>query len=521
MKLKTIFFFLLFPAFCLTAMIRPAPGNTMPSGRMKAISVTVSGRILNDSTGKPVQHHLIIVRVPYFGYTATVYTDTSGNYTDTINNLPGLGDTLSVSIYDCHNILHIQSQPIQSYSIIINLFICESFDPQCVADFVTELDSSSVTPNKYRFLDLSKGSPDHWTWDFGDETTSTERNPVHIYSKEGHYKVCLSISRGGNLKAPCSDSACTILRTADYHSIGGHVFAGDHPINNPVSTGDTGIAYLYKLRNNYIIAYDTLTFTYLGYYSFPQLLSGHYFVKVALTPGSVNAQKYTPAYYINDLYWQQSQLLQIEDSSIFNFDVHLAKSNDSINGPGKISGKVRQHIPVSEIINLNLSEVLLLDSLKNLITYTLSDVSGNFSFNDLPYGDYMLFVESTGKFSKFTEFRISESYPSADTLLLDIYDHTVTSIPEIIKNNDVVAGLPFPNPSAGVISIPLTVSKPVDLITSVYSIQSVPLIESGAHYNPGSYYPATSLVGLSPGIYILIIRTPEGERICTDKIIRY
>jgi len=45
-----------------------------------------------------------------------------------------------------------------------------------------------------------------------------------------------------------------------------------------------GLPYLYKLLNNYIIAFDTMTFTYLGYFSFPHLLAGDYFVKVLLTP---------------------------------------------------------------------------------------------------------------------------------------------------------------------------------------------------------------------------------------------
>jgi len=520
MKVKKVYFLLLVLVYITAAIDRPALATPMFNGQIKAINVIVSGQILNDSTGNPVKNHSVFVNVPYIGYNLTVYTDDNGNYADTIHDLPGLGDTVSVSTYDCHNILHIQSQPIHSYSIIINFFICESFNPQCSAEFVVKLDSSSVTPNTFRFFDLSTGSPDHWSWNFGDGTVSTERNPVHVYTISGRYKACLSIARD-KLDAPCSDSSCMMIDPPKYYSIGGHVFTGDHPINNPVSTGDTGVAFLYKLLSNHVVAFDTVTFTYLGYYTFPHLLAGDYIIKVALTSGSLNAAKYAPVYYIKQVYWQQSLLMGISDTSIFNFDIYLKRVNDSTIGNGRISGRVQRQVQTSGRFTLYRSEVLLLDSLKNIINYTLSDASGNFSFPDIPYGNYLLFVESTGKFSKFSQVRISEQNPVVDTLVLGIYDHNITGITEVTASAYVTAGTPFPNPSSAAVCTPLTVTKPVDLLTTVYSIQSVPLLHSRSHFNPGSFHFFTDLSSLSPGIYILVIRTSEGERICNEKIIKY
>jgi len=42
------------------------------------------------------------------------------------------------------------------------------------------------------FYDKSKGA-ERWHWDFGDGTTSEERNPVHVYKEEGVYLVNLTI----------------------------------------------------------------------------------------------------------------------------------------------------------------------------------------------------------------------------------------------------------------------------------------------------------------------------------------
>ncbi|MCX6283105.1 MAG: carboxypeptidase-like regulatory domain-containing protein, partial [Bacteroidetes bacterium] len=209
------------------------------------------------------------------------------------------------------------------------------------------------------------------------------------------------------------------------------------------------------------------------------------------------------------------------DTSVFNFDIYLKRVNDSIAGPGRISGRVQRQVQTSGMFTLFRSEVLLLDSLKNIINYTLSDASGNFSFPGIPFGNYLLFVEYTGKFSKFSQVKISEQNPVVDTLVLGIYDHTITGISEVTSSAYVVAGSPFPNPSSTAVSTPLTVTRPVDLVTTVYSIQSVPMLHSHSHFNPGSYHPVTDLSSLSPGIYILVIRTSEGDRICNEKIIKY
>ncbi len=43
------------------------------------------------------------------------------------------------------------------------------------------------------FKDLSYGNITSWLWEFDDGTTSTERNPVHQYSKPGEFVVILTV----------------------------------------------------------------------------------------------------------------------------------------------------------------------------------------------------------------------------------------------------------------------------------------------------------------------------------------
>ncbi|HWQ67793.1 MAG TPA: PKD domain-containing protein [Methanospirillum sp.] len=65
-----------------------------------------------------------------------------------------------------------------------------SSKPSVAADF-TATPVQGTAPLSVKFTDKSSGSPKSYFWDFGDGTTSTDRNPVHIYSKDGVYSVGL------------------------------------------------------------------------------------------------------------------------------------------------------------------------------------------------------------------------------------------------------------------------------------------------------------------------------------------
>ncbi len=59
------------------------------------------------------------------------------------------------------------------------------------------------------------GIPDTWYWDFGDGNSSTEQNPIHTYSEEGDYDVCLTItSQIGDIY--CESTECQIIRVGSW-----------------------------------------------------------------------------------------------------------------------------------------------------------------------------------------------------------------------------------------------------------------------------------------------------------------
>ncbi|MDD1661496.1 MAG: PKD domain-containing protein, partial [Methanomicrobiales archaeon] len=58
----------------------------------------------------------------------------------------------------------------------------------------TAYPQSGMAPLTVTFLDLSRGYPSSRVWDFGDGTTSTDVNPVHVYEKPGRYTVTLTVT---------------------------------------------------------------------------------------------------------------------------------------------------------------------------------------------------------------------------------------------------------------------------------------------------------------------------------------
>jgi hypothetical protein len=59
--------------------------------------------------------------------------------------------------------------------------------PKPTAGFTSQASGLTVT-----FADVSSGTPTTWSWEFGDGTFGSDRNPVHSYAQAGTYTVKLT-----------------------------------------------------------------------------------------------------------------------------------------------------------------------------------------------------------------------------------------------------------------------------------------------------------------------------------------
>jgi PKD repeat protein len=59
-----------------------------------------------------------------------------------------------------------------------------------VADFIYASSNDSIVPDTLTFQNKSVNAY-YYKWDFGDDQTSSDVNPVHIYTKGGNYTISL------------------------------------------------------------------------------------------------------------------------------------------------------------------------------------------------------------------------------------------------------------------------------------------------------------------------------------------
>ncbi len=93
------------------------------------------------------------------------------------------------------------------------------------ADF-TAFPREGKAPLTVQFTDTSTGTATGWFWDFGDGFTSTSRNPSHVYSESGTYKVKLTVTDGSGSNTLEVASSVNVLSSTDP--------VVDPPVTDPV-----------------------------------------------------------------------------------------------------------------------------------------------------------------------------------------------------------------------------------------------------------------------------------------------
>ncbi|MBK8564853.1 MAG: PKD domain-containing protein [Saprospiraceae bacterium] len=66
---------------------------------------------------------------------------------------------------------------------------------------------------KVAFTDVSWYEPEVWHWDFGDGSTSSEVNPVHVFPASGTYTVCMTVSNQYSSDTVCREVTVGVSAT--------------------------------------------------------------------------------------------------------------------------------------------------------------------------------------------------------------------------------------------------------------------------------------------------------------------
>ncbi len=144
-----------------------------------------------------------------FPLTVTFYQWSYGGYYDNLSYQWDFGDGTPNSTSSAQEVVHtymeagvytvtltVSADSLSSTYQRVN-YIGSQSPPPPVAGF-TATPVSGNAPMSVSFIDQSSGSPPlSYTWDFGDSSNSTEKNPVHTYATAGAYNVTLTTTNAG------------------------------------------------------------------------------------------------------------------------------------------------------------------------------------------------------------------------------------------------------------------------------------------------------------------------------------
>ncbi|WP_308219145.1 PKD domain-containing protein [Methanoplanus endosymbiosus] len=101
-----------------------------------------------------------------------------------------------------------------------------------------------LAPLNVSFTDTSTGSVTGWSWDFGDGTTSTVQNPVHIFTDPGSYTVNLTVTDiYGESESHSEDIIVSAVPVCTRPGLTGYYFDNRNFEGTPVERSDERLRF--------------------------------------------------------------------------------------------------------------------------------------------------------------------------------------------------------------------------------------------------------------------------------------
>ncbi len=104
----------------------------------------------------------------------------------------------------------------------------------------TAYPTSGEAPLTVTFTDESTGTIDSWEWDFGDNSNSTNQNPIHIYSNSGTYTVSLTVIGPYGSDTEAKIDYITVNYPAPVANFTANPISGVHPLSVIFTDQSTG-----------------------------------------------------------------------------------------------------------------------------------------------------------------------------------------------------------------------------------------------------------------------------------------
>jgi PKD repeat protein len=387
--------------------------------------------------------------------------------------------------------------------------------PPCNASF-----SYTVQGAQVQFTSTSipmQNTTSHY-WTFGDGTTSTLVNPLHIFPGPGTYTVCLTIVNTIN---GCTDDEChtiVIGPVPQQFCLSGKICKG-------ISSNIAFPAIVYLIYHDTTLgtltAVRITTTTPSGEYSFCNVPYGKYLVKAALTPNEPDYFNYLPTYYGNSLFWNYA-IKVVLNQNRSGVDICLIAGNNP-GGPGFVGGYV-QHganktgsLAGAAVVGV---QVMLLDLDDNPVQFTFSDNDGRFAFHNVAYGTYKVYAEVLDKLTIPYIVTIQPEQTEKDNIILLVESAQVISSVDNKLNGNVLQSLHvYPNPVSDVVYVELNLNRNAEVKIIVTDMSGKTIVEEMLHGTTGGQIHRINLATQQAGIYM--IRMMHDDFTKTVKVVKH
>jgi PKD repeat protein len=482
--------------------------------------VVVSGQIINYEYGNPVKNHSVFIQqCDNSGNPEKdiieLLTDNEGFFYDSIATTNTKG-AFTIFTYDYYGkridtTLYYRFLIFNSNVLVANFKIYMPYQMEKVQARFNYYQKIGDNRFKFLFKDLTKTSNIiSRKWNFGDGTTSNEKNVEHLYSATGFYKITLSVKALVNNEVQTSSfSRMIYISDRSYYNFGGHAFCQYFPI-------DVGVAYLYMLDSSRsFIPIDTAYLDTLGYYYFYQVPAAEYLVKAQPTKNSSSYGKMLPTYYGDKISWENASIIHLTETG-WEYDIHLKSVEGSLqSGNGFIHGNISFFNGLKEGGELPVEGVtvyLLNGNFVSLI-YHYSDGNGDFNFSNIAFGDYSLKPEITGVHCDEVSIEVSGTQPVVDSIKILIQDGEASlSVPEQKHFSQDFFNSIYPSPALSQIKLAIQSSSGNDMEWKIFDM-SGRFIKNGFYsLQPGNNIININIPDLDSGLYLMEIIWDSGKK---------
>lgn len=474
--------------------------------------IIITGQVINSEYGNPIVNHPVYIKSQTLtfdpdDYFKLQYTDTYGFFYDTIPTLSDYGE-LEVYTYDHMGIkkseeLHFRFLDYNDSNVfLVNFSIYMPLqNPKFQAQFKYVKKTGG---DKFRFKFIDQTESDDilgWHWEFGDGTTSTQKDPEHLYQDFGMYRVSLSVfAKIDGYEVTSSISQYVYIPQINYYHIGGHCYNGEFPIHK-------GQAILYKKNeNSVLIPFDTTALDEeLGEYWFYQIPEGNYCVRAQPDKESEYYGKLIPTYYGDVEFWKDAMIIKL-DHTYFEYHIHLLSSDGILEGIGSIAGKlIFNYIESRNGTDYNSSgaTIYLLDELNRPLTYQYTDKNSSFNFDNLAMGTYWIYPEIAGFILEKEPIQLTETTPQKDIEIHIDADAVYVMFPSSENLEDNFVGPPYPNPAFNQISFEINANNSKSVNLYISDLQGRIIVSKTLNLKNGLNKNTIETSGFTPGMYVL------------------